>query len=396
MPRRRTVLLVVAPAALALGRRRRPAAWVAIAPTTGRRPAGRPPTGLRPRLRRGLAATGTPQGRPTALLVGDVEEPTALVFRTRDRRRATGSRTGEVRRVASGEIEQRRCSTSATTPSTRATAACWASPRPRRPLALRLPHDGDQDEEVDGLPLGADGVPEPDGERLVLAVDHRPPSSTTAAAWASGPTASSTSVSGTAAGWATPRDRQDPRPCSASSSASSPRPRATSPRRARGQPVRRSRRLAAGDLGPGVRNPFRRASTRDRRPVAGRRRPVLLGGAERLPPASAGEPRLGRPGGHPSLRGVGKHRRRDARAGAHLRPPGGLVRHRRRPSRRRRRGAPHRLLQGRLMVLEPGSGSEAPLVHDLGIRLERPVAVVAGPGEPWVLSLEGGVFRITG
>lgn len=50
---------------------------------------------------------------------------------------------------------------------------------------------------------------------------------------------------------------------------------------------------------------------------------------------------------------------------------------------------------GRLMLLRPAEGRTPRRLVDTGLRVERPVAVVAGPdGFPWVLSLDGGILRV--
>jgi hypothetical protein len=52
--------------------------------------------------------------------------------------------------------------------------------------------------------------------------------------------------------------------------------------------------------------------------------------------------------------------------------------------------------RGRLMVLEPAAAGRAPRLTDTGIRVERSVSVVPGPdGAAWILSLDGGVYRVS-
>ncbi|MBA2282847.1 MAG: PQQ-dependent sugar dehydrogenase [Acidimicrobiia bacterium] len=51
--------------------------------------------------------------------------------------------------------------------------------------------------------------------------------------------------------------------------------------------------------------------------------------------------------------------------------------------------------KGRIMAFRPGSVDDPPRLVDTGLDLERPVAIVPGPdGVPWVLSIEGPVYRI--
>ncbi|MGQ0434643.1 MAG: PQQ-dependent sugar dehydrogenase [Microthrixaceae bacterium] len=50
---------------------------------------------------------------------------------------------------------------------------------------------------------------------------------------------------------------------------------------------------------------------------------------------------------------------------------------------------------GRLMALRADTTRHAPSVIDLGLPVERPVAIVTGPsGRPWVLSLDGAVYEV--
>jgi glucose/arabinose dehydrogenase len=50
---------------------------------------------------------------------------------------------------------------------------------------------------------------------------------------------------------------------------------------------------------------------------------------------------------------------------------------------------------GRIMAFRPGAGGEPPRLFDTGARVDRPVAIAWGPdGGVWVLSLEGPVYRL--
>jgi glucose/arabinose dehydrogenase len=401
MPRRRTVLLV-AGAGLALAGVGA-GVGVAIAADGGTTPsraaADRPCDRAYVEV---LPIDVPPKDGRRAVLVGEVEQPTALVFR--DERSGDGllaSRTGEVHRVVGGEIDRAVVLDLSDDTIDEGDGGL---------LGLAYDPDGawlyvyrttaDQDEELTAYPVDREGLPDPDGGRLILAVDHPPSEQHHGGGFGFGPDGFLYLGLGDGGGLGDPRENgQDPSTLLGKVLRIDPTPDAGEPYAVPADNPFVDRDGWRPEIWAlGVRNPFRLGfdpSTDD------------LWVADvgqscweelNLLPAGVGGQNLGWDvregthrfeGGHPT----GGETQEPEVSYAHrdgwcaivlgfVEADGGVL---------------HTdYCRGRLMSLVPATDGGALRVFDTGVRVDRPVAVVRGPGgEPWVLSLDGGVYRIT-
>jgi glucose/arabinose dehydrogenase len=401
MPRRRTVLIVsgacVSLAAVGAG------AFFALRPDDDRpspsraaadRPCGRPYVEV---------LSPPPPSKPDLVLepVGEIEQPTALVFDDVDAGDGLlASRTGEVYAVRGGRIDDEVVLDLSDDTIGEGDGGL---------LGLALDPDGgwlyayrttaQQDEEVTAYPLGADRLPDAGGERLVLAVDHPPSEQHHGGAFGFGPDDMLYLGLGDGGGLGDPGENgQDPSTLLGKVLRIDPTPGDDEPYRVPADNPFVERDGWRPEIWAlGVRNPFRLSFD----PETGdlwladvgqtcweelNRIPAGAGGlnlgwdVREGTEAFEGGPATGGDTTEPEL--AYAHRRGWCAIVVGPVQPDGDVLH-------------TDYCKGRLMVLRPGAPGRAPRLADTGIRVQRPVAVVAGPGgEPWILSLEGGVFRV--
>jgi len=350
-----------------------------------------------------LAAPPAPKSERRLVQVGEVEQPTALVFR--DAVSGDGllaSRTGQVHPVIDGDIVDEvvlDLSDDTIDEGDGGLLALAYDPEGNWLFAYRT--TAEQDEELTAYPLDAAGLPNVDGERLILAVDHPPSEQHHGGAFGFGPDGYLYLGLGDGGGLGDPGENaQDPGTLLGKVIRIDPTPEAPEP-----YAVPADNPFVGRDgwrpeiWALGVRNPFRLsfdAGTGDLWLAdVGQscweelnRLPAGIGGQNLGWDVREGNHRFegGQPTGgetqEPEL--TYAHRRGwCAIAVGPVEADGGVL---------------HTdYCSGRLMVLQPGGTGRAPRLLDTGVRLQRPVAVVAGPGgEPWVLSLEGGVYRVEG
>jgi glucose/arabinose dehydrogenase len=359
------------------------------------RPCGRPYVEV-------LAAPPDPdKAGPRAELVGRVEEPSDLAFVPGDGDDGVlASRTGEVRRLDEGRIvPEVVLDLRADTAQEGDGGLLGVAYDPEEPWLYVYRTTRDQDEELTAYPVDSDGVPDPDGERLVLGVEHGPSEQHHGGGLRFGPDGHLYLGLGDGGGLGDPQEHgQDPTTLLGKVLRIDPTPDGDQPYDVPadnpfvGDDGRRPEIWALG-----VRNPFRIGfdhQTGDlwvgdvgqscweelNRIPAGRGganlgwdvregNQVFEGGP--LTDGSSLEPELQyahRAGWCAIVVG-------DALTGG---------------------GVPHTdYCRGRLMVLQPAAGGAAPVLEDTGIRVERPIAIVQAPDRSlWILSLDGGVHRV--
>jgi glucose/arabinose dehydrogenase len=333
-------------------------------------------------------------------LVGRVPEPTALAFAPD--RPATGliaSRSGELRVVTGGEIDRDVVLdlTDDTIDSGDGGLLAIAYD-PVDPWLYVYRTTRDQDEELLAFPLDGDGLPQADGQRLLLAVDHPPSEQHHGGGMAFGPDGDLYLGLGDGGGLGDPRENaQRTSTLLGKILRIRPTPEAEAP-------------YAVPDDNPfvgrdgyrpeiwamGLRNPFRLV-------FDGTTGDLWIGDVgqscweelDRLPAGEGGqnlgwdvregttEFEGGAPTGGETLEPefAYPHRRGWCAIVVGFVDDGGLL---------------HTdYCKGRVARLIPASDGHPPRLEDLGIRLQRPVGLVEGPdGAAWILCLDGEVYRV--
>jgi glucose/arabinose dehydrogenase len=401
MPRRRTVLLVAAVAVAVAGGA---IAGAALAddggPTPSRSASDRPCDRAYVEV---LATRVEAKDERRTVLVGEVPEPTALVFRGGPAGEGLlASRTGEVRRVVGGRIlDDVVLDLSDDTIDDGDGGLLGLAYDPDAAWLYVYRTTVDQDEELTAYPLDDDGLPLADGERMILAVDHPPSEQHHGGGFGFGPDGFLYLGLGDGGGLGDPRENaQDLSTLLGKVIRIDPTPADDDPY------VVPPDNPFVGDRGArpeiwalGVRNPFRLGFDPDGGEIwlgdVGQScweelnaLPVGTGGVNLGWDVREGTHRF--EGGHPTGGATQEpeltYAHRDgwcAIVVGFVEADGGVL---------------HTdFCRGRLMSLVPGGPGAAPRLYDLGIEVERPVAVVRGPAdEPWVLSLDGAVYRIPG
>jgi glucose/arabinose dehydrogenase len=333
-------------------------------------------------------------------LVGTVEEPTALVFRDGTTDGLLASRTGALRRVVDGAIEPEPVlDLSADTIDRGDGGLLGLAYDPDEPWLYVYRTTREMDEELTAYPVDGDGVPDPDRARLVLAVDHGPSEQHHGGGIGFGPDGHLYLGLGDGGGLGDPRENaQDPTTILGKILRIDPTPWADDPYEVPGDNPYVDRAGWRPEIWAlGVRNPFRLAFDGE----TGDLWVADVGQScweelDRLAAGTGGlnlgwDVREGNQefeGGHltggDSLEPEVQYAHRAGWCAIVL----GLVD----PD----LGVLHTdYCRGRLMALQPAAPGAAPRLTDTGVRVDRPVAVVAGPdGEPWILSLDGGVYRL--
>jgi glucose/arabinose dehydrogenase len=348
-----------------------------------------------------LAAPAPTESGRSLVRVGAVEQPTALVFL--DREAGDGllaSRTGEVRRVVDGEIaDEVVLDLSDDTVDEGDGGLLGLAYDPAGEWLYVYRTTVEQDEELIAYPVGSAGVPDPGSGRLVMAVDHGPSEQHHGGGIAFGPDGHLYLGLGDGGGLGDPEgNAQDPATVLGKVIRIAPTPDAEQPY------------VVPDD------NPFvGRAGWRPEIWALGVRNPFRLGFDDRtgdLWVADVGQACWEELNRLPAGRG-GLNLGWDVREGTHRFEGGQATGGRTEEpevSYAHRAGwcaivlgyvaADGSVLhtdycRGRLMALVPATPTAAPRLVDTGHRVDRPVAVVRGPGDqPWLLSLEGGVYRV--
>ena len=349
-----------------------------------------------------LAAPPVPKAGVQLTRVAHVDQPTALLFR--DDGSGDGllaSRTGRIWRVADQRV-------------TREVVLDLRDETVQEGdgglLGMVYDPDGrwlyvsrttpDQDERITAYPLDGDGLPDAGGEREILAVDHPPSEQHHGGGIAFGPDGYLYIGFGDGGGLGDPRENaQDPSTVLGKVVRIDPTPAADEPYAV---PLdnpyvdRDGWRPEIWALG--VRNPFRLGFDRSTGDLwVGDVGQTCWEELDRLP-AGVGGQNLG----WDVREGTSRFEGGSPTGGSTLEPEHAYA---------HRRGwcaivlgpvGPDGVLhtdycKGRIMRFVPGRDGMAPQLFDTGLRVRRPVAIVAGPdGEPWVLSLDGDVLRLEG
>jgi glucose/arabinose dehydrogenase len=258
-----------------------------------------------------------------------------------------------------------------------------------------------QDDRITAYPLDAEGRPDADGERVVLAIEHGPSEQHHGGGFAFGPDGFLYIGLGDGGGLGDPRENaQDPSTILGKVLRIRPTPEADQPYAVPpDNPFVDRSGWRPEIFALGLRNPFRLGFD----PATG---DLWIGDVgqtcweelDRLPAGTSGQ-NLGwdvREGTHRFEGGAltGGTSTEPEQSYAHRRGWCAIVLGPVGPD-----GVLHTdYCRGRIMRFVPGSPATAPQLFDTGLRVRNPVALVAGPdgpdGNPWVLSLEGDVFEV--
>lgn len=333
-------------------------------------------------------------------LVARVPEPTALAFRPGTDDGLVASRTGQLFRIADGRV------TPAPVLDLRPDTAdegdgglLGLAYDPDEPWLYVYRTTREQDEELLAYPVGADGLPDPARRRLILAVDHGPSEQHHGGGLDFDTNGLLYLGLGDGGGLGDPRGTgQDPTTLLGKILRIDPTPWAEQPYSVpAGNPFSEREGWRPEIWALGVRNPFRLTVDDDTGDLwIGDVGQSCWEEINRLP-AGAGGRNLGwdvREGNQPFQDGdlangdshepelQYAHRSGWCAIVVGFVADDGAVLH-------------TDYCRGRLVELHPATANAAPALTELGVRIERPVAIVRGPdGAPWVLSLDGAVYRL--
>ncbi|MGH9186158.1 MAG: PQQ-dependent sugar dehydrogenase, partial [Acidimicrobiales bacterium] len=342
--------------------------------------------------------------QPRVIRVGCVDDgATALAFWPGGDRGVIASRVGEVMSLTGGLIDSRRPVIDLTndTQTEGDGGLLGLAYSPAGDWLYVYRSDADKDEVVTAYPVD-EGRPDPGGQRVILEIDHPPSEQHHGGGFAFGPDGYLYIGTGDGGGLGDPRGNgQRLGTLLGKVLRIDPTPEGPEPYRVPGDNPFVERAGARAEIWAyGLRNPFRLSFD----PVTG---DVWVGDVgqscweelNRLP-AGAGGLNLGwdrREGTHRfeggRIDGAVDPVHAYSHRGGHCAVVAGFVYH-----------ALASPLDGTVLYTDFCAGAlraleyrpgEAVVVHDLGLTVDQPVAIVAGPdGEPWVLSLDGAVYRL--
>lgn len=360
------------------------------------RPCARPYVELLPTERTG-------KGSVRLERIARVFEPTALAFEPGPSGRGIlGSRTGELRAVAAGALVPGVVlDLSDGTVESGDGGLLGLAYDPDDPWLYVYRTTQEQDEELLAFPLDADGLPDAEGQRVLLAVDHPPSEQHHGGGLGFGPDGYLYLGLGDGGGLGDPRENgQDLGELLGKVLRIDPTPEAEAPYAVPADNPFVGRDGARPEIWAlGLRNPFRLSFD----PATGdlwvgdvgqscweelNRLPAGQGGQNLGWDVREGTERFegGRLTGGESLEPELAHPHRRGWCALVLGPvtDDGLVLH-------------ADYCRGRIMEFRQGGVDEPPRLYDTGIRVEHPTALVADPaGDVWVLSLDGEVYRLVG